>query len=625
MGIVRSAVTVILVALFAPVLNAQDEFPFGVQKTVSNLMLPMRDGIGIATDIYRPTRFGAPVEDRLPILLQRTPYDKSSQRIVDAAEYFASNGYVVVLQDHRGRYASEGKFTKYLGEGQDGFDSIAHLSQLPYGNGSVGMWGTSYAAHVQANAAKLRPPALSTIVVNMGGMSNGWDHKVRNHGAFEIQQLTWAFRQLSAETDDPVVRKMLDIDSIHHWLTAMPIRKGLNPLSVSPNFEDYILEMMTHGDYDEYWKHLDINWVEYYDQTADIPMLLVSGWYDSYAGGTVHNYNELSRRLESDVHLLMGPWTHGGNTRSYAGHVEFGHDAAIPDFYDHFHLRWFDHYLKDITAERFAKVMVFVMGTGNGEKDENDRLYHGGYWLESATWPLAETNFTPYYLHPDSSLRREAPKVAASSTTYTFDPDNPVQTIGGSFSSTSPVFEPGAYDQREADAVFGATLPYLPLKSRDDVLVFQTAPLETDVTVIGPIKVRLFVASTAVDTDFTAKLVDVYPPTADFPTGFDMNITDGILRARYRDRPDRQEMMSPGEIYEIEITPFPTANVFKKGHRIRIDVSSSNFPRFDVNPNTGEPLGKNRRRIKADNTVYHDAVRASHIVLPVVPTNILTQ
>lgn len=625
MGIVRSAVTVILVALFAPVLNAQDEFPFGVQKTVSNLMLPMRDGIGIATDIYRPTRFGAPVEDRLPILLQRTPYDKSSQRIVDAAEYFASNGYVVVLQDHRGRYASEGKFTKYLGEGQDGFDSIAHLAQLPYGNGSVGMWGTSYAAHVQANAAKLRPPALSTIVVNMGGMSNGWDHKVRNHGAFEIQQLTWAFRQLSAETDDPVVRKMLDIDSIHHWLTAMPIRKGLNPLSVSPNFEDYILEMMTHGDYDEYWKHLDINWVEYYDQTADIPMLLVSGWYDSYAGGTVHNYNELSRRLESDVHLLMGPWTHGGNTRSYAGHVEFGHDAAIPDFYDHFHLRWFDHYLKDITAERFAKVMVFVMGTGNGEKDENDRLYHGGYWLESATWPLAETDFTPYYLHPDGSLRREAPKVAASSTTYTFDPDNPVQTIGGSFSSTSPVFEPGAYDQREADAVFGATLPYLPLKSRDDVLVFQTAPLETDVTVIGPIKVRLFVASTAVDTDFTAKLVDVYPPTADFPTGFDMNITDGILRARYRDRPDRQEMMSPGEIYEIEITPFPTANVFKKGHRIRIDVSSSNFPRFDVNPNTGEPLGKNRRRIKADNTVYHDAVRASHIVLPVVPTNILTQ
>ena len=625
MGIVRSAVTVILVALFAPVLNAQDEFPFGVQKTVSNLMLPMRDGIGIATDIYRPTRFGAPVEDRLPILLQRTPYDKSSQRIVDAAEYFASNGYVVVLQDHRGRYASEGKFTKYLGEGQDGFDSIAHLAQLPYGNGSVGMWGTSYAAHVQANAAKLRPPALSTIVVNMGGMSNGWDHKVRNHGAFEIQQLTWAFRQLSAETDDPVVRKMLDIDSIHHWLTAMPIRKGLNPLSVSPNFEDYILEMMTHGDYDEYWKHLDINWVEYYDQTADIPMLLVSGWYDSYAGGTVHNYNELSRRLESDVRLLMGPWTHGGNTRSYAGHVEFGHDAAIPDFYDHFHLRWFDHYLKDITAERFAKVMVFVMGTGNGEKDENDRLYHGGYWLESATWPLAETDFTPYYLHPDSSLRREAPEVAASSTTYTFDPDNPVQTIGGSFSSTSPVFEPGAYDQREADAVFGATLPYLPLKSRDDVLVFQTAPLETDVTVIGPIKVRLFVASTAVDTDFTAKLVDVYPPTADFPTGFDMNITDGILRARYRDRPDRQEMMSPGEIYEIEITPFPTANVFKKGHRIRIDVSSSNFPRFDVNPNTGEPLGKNRRRIKADNTVYHDAVRASHIVLPVVPTNILTQ
>ena len=206
-------------------------------------------------------------------------------------------------------------------------------------------------------------------------------------------------------------------------------------------------------------------------------------------------------------------------------------------------------------------------------------------------------------------------------TTYTFDPSDPVPTIGGSFSSTSPVFEPGAYDQRERDDVFGASPPYLPLKSRADVLVFQTEPLDEDVEVVGPIVARLFVASSATDTDFTAKLVDVYPPSADFPTGYEMNLTDGIVRARYRDRPDRQELMEPGQIYEIEVTPFPNANRFKEGHRIRVDISSSNFPRFDINPNTGEPLGKHRRTIKADNTIYHDADHPSHVVLPIIPAN----
>jgi putative CocE/NonD family hydrolase len=597
----------------------QDEYPYGVEQTESNLMVPMRDGVRLATDVYRPTRFGAPVDEPLPVLLQRTPYDKTSPRFVESARFFAQNGYVVVLQDHRGRYASEGEFTKYIGEGADGFDTIGFLGSLPYSNGDVGMWGTSYAAHVQANAAKLRPPNLKTIVVNMGGMSNGWDHKVRNHGAFEIQQLTWAFGQLASETDDPVVRQMLDVDAVGNWLRAMPIRRGLNPLSVSPNFEDYILEMMTHGDYDDYWKHLDLNWVEYYDQTADIPMLLISGWYDSYAGGTVDNYNALSARLESPVHLLMGPWTHSGNTRSYAGDVEFGADAEIADFHHEFHLRWFDRFLKDGADEPIAPVRLFVMGTGNGRKDGNGRLYHGGEWLEAAAWPLPGTQYTPYYFHAAGSLDTARPGRDVAATTYTADPDNPVPTIGGSFSSTSPVFEPGAYDQRESAQVFGAEPPYLPLKSRGDVVVFQTDPLEEDVRVIGPVVVNLHVSSTATDTDFTAKLVDVYPPSADYPTGFEMNITDGILRTRYRERPDRQVMMKPGEVYEIRITPFPTANVFRKGHRIRVDISSSNFPRFDVNPNTGEPLGTHRRSIRADNTIYHDAERPSHIVLPIVP------
>ncbi len=599
---------------------AQTQPPYDVIRAESNLMIPMRDGVRLATDVYRPAMDGQPLTDKLPILLQRTPYDKTGERLVASAEFFARHGYVVVLQDHRGLYASEGVFTKYIGEGQDGYDTIGYLATLPYGDGQIGMWGTSYAAHVQANAAKLRPPHLKTMVLNMGGMSNGWDHKIRNHGAFEMQQLTWAFRQLAVESGDPVVAEMLAAERVDDWLTVMPLRKGLNPLSVAPNFEDYILTMMTHSDYDDYWKHPDINWVEHYDDTADIPMLLISGWYDSYGGGTIRNYLGLSKRLDAPVHLIMGPWTHGGNTSDHAGNVAFGPAAAIADFHREFHLRWFDRYLKGEDSDLSgATVRVFVMGTGDGHRDENGRLFHGGFWRDAADWPLPGTLSTPYYLHRDGLLNTTRPPGNVSPTTYTFDPDQPVPTIGGSFSSTSPVFEPGAYDQRESEDVFGAEMPYLPLKSRDDVAVFQTEPLLEDVEVVGPIGVRLYVSSTAVDTDFTAKLIDVYPPSADFPSGYEMNLTDGILRTRYRNRPDRQELMQPGEVYDIAVTPFPTANVFKQGHRIRLDISSSNFPRFDVNPNTGEPLGLNRRAIPADNSIYHDAEHPSYVLLPIIP------
>jgi putative CocE/NonD family hydrolase len=430
--------------------------------------------------------------------------------------------------------------------------------------------------------------------------------------------VTWAFSQLAVETDDPLIRTMLQEESIADWLESLPLRKGLNPLSAAPNFEDYILTMQNHGDYDEYWKDPDVNWVEYYDQTADVPMLHLSGWYDSYGGGTIDNYLGLLEHLESPLHLIMGPWTHSGNTRSYAGNVEFGPDASIDDFDQEFHLRWFDRHLKgNASTTNDPPVMVFVMGSGDGHKDDNGRLYHGGYWHQGATWPLPGTEFRNYFLHADGGLRTDRPDVRSASTTYTFDPDDPVPTIGGSFSSTSPTFDPGAYDQRERADVFGAELPYLPLQARRDVLVFQTDPLAEDVAVIGPIVVTLFVSSTAVDTDFTAKLVDVYPPSSDFPTGYEMNLTDGILRMRYRNRPDQQEMMQPGQPYEVSVTPFPTANIFKKGHRIRIDISSSNFPRFDINSNTGEPLGRNRRVIRADNTIYHDTSRPSHVVLPI--------
>jgi putative CocE/NonD family hydrolase len=596
---------------------SENETLYDVLMHEENAMIPMRDGVRLAADIYRPAINGAPVEKKFPVILQRTPYNKKAERFVEQGKYFVKHGYTVVIQDCRGRYKSEGVFTKYINEPEDGYDTIEWLAKLPYTSGKIGMWGLSYGAHVQACAAMLNPPHLKTIVVNMGGMYNGWDHGIRNHGAFALKQLTWAFRQVAEETDNPVVKEMLKIENVMDWFRVLPLRKGLNPLSIAPNFEKYMFEMMTHGDYDDYWKHMGVNWSEYYEQTSDIPMVHISGWYDNYCG------------TASPIRLLLGHWIHGGIAQTYAGDVDFGSDAAITDFTSNWHVRWFDHFLKEkgngVGAEPAIK--LFIMGTGDGHKDENGRLFHGGYWRTEADWPLPGTQFTNYYFHGDGALSLEMPDPNELPTTYTYDPRHPVPTIGGSMAASEPLYVGGAFDQREREfkgdprkGFYGSRPPYLPLKARHDVVVFQTGPLKEDIEVTGPITVKLHASSSAPDTDFTAKLIDVYPPSKDFPSGFEMNLTDGIIRARYRNSPEKQELMKPGEIYLFTIEPFGTANVFKKRHRIRIDISSSNFPRFDVNPNTGEPLGLNRRSVEADNTIYHDERHPSHVILPIIPS-----
>ncbi len=610
--------------------SPDDRGPYDVVEVETDLMVEMRDGVHLATDVYRPARGEAPVDERFPVLLHRTPYDKTARGLVAQARWFATHGYVVVLQDTRGLYRSEGEFQKYNRyDAPDGFDTIAWIAGLDYVLPSVGMWGTSYGAHTQADAAKLDPPALATAVLTMGGLSDGWDHKVRNHGAFELgQQLGWAHDQLAAVTDDPELRERLGREPVSEWFDLIPFRQGHNPLSVAPNFEAYFLGMQNHGDYDEYWSGIGRNWVEYYDGTADIPMLHVGGWYDPYAGGTIRNFVELARRKRAPMRLVMGPWTHGAASRSYAGDVEFGDAAAIPEFSRGFHLRWFDAHLKgELADERGASgdsARIFLMGTGDGHRDPNGRLYHGGRWIDAASWPLPGTRTVPYYAWGDGTLRPEPPLADGGATTYTYDPHAPVPTIGGSFSGA---LKRGAYDQVERpfrsleggseNGFYGSRPPYPRLRDRPDVLVFETPPLEEDVTVVGPITVRLWVSSSAVDTDFTAKLIDVYPPGGDWPEGFDLNLTDGIIRARYRGSRERAELMEPGVVYEVVIEPFPTANLFKAGHRIRIDISSSNYPRFDVNPNTGEPLGRHTHMIAADNTVYHDAAHPSQVELPI--------
>jgi putative CocE/NonD family hydrolase len=594
---------------------SQASAPYEAILAEHNRMIPTRDGARMATDIYRPGRNGVPVDERFPVLLNRTPYDKGS--LAKDAIYFAQHGYVVAIQDVRGRYQSEGRFLKVQPiDATDGYDVIEWLAKLPYANGSVGMWGRSFAAHMQAGAAQMHPPSLKTLVINMGGLANGWDHGVRYRGTYEMgRQLTWAWGQMLADSRSPAVTALLTQEKVEDWYMVQPLRKGLSPLSVVPEYEQWYMEFYEHADYDAYWKDPMLAWDEHYDQTSDIPMLHIGGWYDIFLAGTFENFVELGKRKTTPQRVLVGPWTHSGNMRAYAGDVSFGTDAAIADFEGDFHLRWFDHYLKGRATgvETASPVRIFVMGTGDGHKDADGRLVHGGYWRDEPAWPPRGTRMVPYYFHADGTLSPEKPRELKSSTTYTYDPAHPVPTIGGGASAR---LKDGAYDQREGTRFPPSQPPYLPLRSRADVVVFQTEPLPEDVTVIGPITVVLHASSNRTDTDFTAKLIDVYPPSETWPGGYDLNLTDAIVRGRYRATRDHAVMLVPGKVYPFTIAPFPTATVFKKGHRIRVDISSSNFPRFDANPNTGEPLGRNRRSIAADNTIYHSAMYPSHIVLP---------
>src|SRR5450631_1555079 len=592
-----------------------------------DVMVAARDRVLLATDIYRPSTGSLPASERLPVLLHRTPYDKSESATVAIAESLAKHGYVVLIQDTRGRHHSQGVFEKYYSyDAYDGYDTIEWAASQPFSDGKVGMYGTSYAAHTQADASKLAPPHLRALLLNMGGMANAWDHSVRYDGAFELgRQLTWAWSQALDDAKDPVTKNMLSKEDVTAWYAALPIRKGLSPLSIAPNYENYYLDEATHSDYGAHWDTLGMQWEKFYAQTADVPMMHVGGWYDIYLRGTIENWRKLAALKKSPMRLVIGPWTHHGNTASYAGDVDFGADAAIKDFDTNFHLRWFDHYLKGMpsASSTQAPVRYFLMGTGDGHKDSAGRLYHGGEWRESKEWPPAESRASIFYLHGDGTLSVHAPASPEhESTAFQFDPAHPVPTIGGGVSKR---LKDGAYNQRERPDMPGSRPPYLPLRARSDVLVFESEVLQQDVVLAGPVEVTLFAASTAADTDFTAKLIDVYPPSDDFPAGFDMNLTDGIVRASYRDRSQIRQLLAPGKIYRIVIRPFDTANVIKKGHRIRLDISSSNFPRFDVNPNTGEPLGMNRLIKTAENTVYHDSNHASAVKLYVMQAPQRTQ
>jgi putative CocE/NonD family hydrolase len=301
--------------------------------------------------------------------------------------------------------------------------------------------------------------------------------------------------------------------------------------------------------------------------------------------------------------------------------VSFGETAPLDHWagdWRAYRLRFFDHVIKSAALNE-PNVRVFVMGGGSGRRVADGKLDHGGRWIEAEDWPLPGATATPFYLHAEGRLDRGRPGAGVQPLSYDFDPAHPVPTIGGAFSSLEPVAMAGAFDQVEAPGFFGCAPPYLPLSSRPDVLAFETEPLREPIQVVGPIEVELWVETDGPDTDFAAKLIDVYPASADYPKGYAMNLTDGIMRLRYAEDPSKPRPRRQGEMTRITITLFPTANLFQAGHRIRLDISSSNFPKFDVNPNTDEPDGKARRKRIARNSVYVDAGRPSLIRLPVLP------
>jgi putative CocE/NonD family hydrolase len=615
----------------------QAEFDVVAERDV---MVPMRDGVKLATDIYRPARNGLALAQKFPVILERTPYGKAqvsrseidvgmtaSRPRPEVAQWFVQRGYIVVYQDCRGRYGSEGEFVKYLSDGEDGFDTMAWLAAQPWCNGKVATMGLSYAGHTQGALACLNPPALAAMIIDSGAFSNAYQSGIRSGGALEMKQVTWAFNQAKESPlakKDPLVRAALEKENLLDWFTRMPWKPGHSPVRWVPEYEDYLFEQWTHGAFDDYWKQLGIYAEGYYEQFADVPQIHMSSWYDAYIRTATDNYVALSKLKRGPVRLIMGPWTHGDRSKSWSGDVDFGPAATIDNnlaaHWREYRLRWFDHWVKGIAngVDREPRVRLFLMGGGSERKNSAGRMDHGGRWIEATDWPLPDTKFTPYYLHADGTLAPEKPKDKDASISYDYDPANPVPTMGGPLTSGAPVFEGGAFDQREHERFFGCRTPGMPLAARPDVLVFETPPLEHDVAVIGPIQVKLHVSSNCPDTDFTAKLIDVHPPNADYPQGYAMNLCDGILRCRYRKSWEKPEPMKPGEICEITIEPFATCNLFKAGHRIRLDISSSNFPRYDVNSNTYEPEGKAIRKQVAVNTVYLDAKRASHVVLPVV-------
>ena len=602
-----------------------------------DVRVAMRDGTELATDLYLPAQGGKVRAGRFPALLLRTPYDKemrakgfSGSKL--PASYFASRDYVVVMQDVRGRYKSQGRWRPWYDDGRDGYDTAVWIARQSWSDGGIGTLGTSYEGGTQHSLALAHAPHLKAMVP-VFSVSNIARYGIRHNGAFELRWLNWVFcmgdpnnppnltAAARAASDPAAAPALADLARhVPEYARALPLRAGTTPLKFAPDYESWLIDVMRRGPEDPLWQEMQVEVADHLDEYEDVPVYHVTGWYDSWALQVANlNYAGLRQHKKSLQRLIVGPWTHSSPQLDHAGEAQFTPDAAID--LNALEERWFEHWLKGSAngVEREPPVRIYVMGGGDAHRTAEGRVFVGGHWRDEKEWPLARARPTPYFLHPHGVLSADSPG-AAEPLTYRFDPRHPVPTLGGNVSSQGALSSEGAADQR-CRAELWTCADSAPLSARNDVLVFATGPLTQDLEVTGPLIVKLWASSDAPDTDFTAKLIDVYPPNRDFPAGIDMLIGDSIVRARYRNGAARPQLLEPGKPCELTIELYPTSVLFRRGHRIRLDISSSNFPRFDVNPNTGEPLDDNRSWRTAENTVYLDEAHPSRILLPLVPVS----
>jgi putative CocE/NonD family hydrolase len=614
-----------------------------------DVMVQTRDGIGLATDVYRPGRDGDWAEGAFPTVLCRTPYDKTDKRYTEIADFFVPHGYAVVLQDLRDRYRSEGTgdyfHTVTRQQGDDGYDTVEWIAAQPWSNGRVGTVGSSYAGITQVRMALERPPHLAAIWPDVVP-TNSFQHQSREGGAMQLHMF-WALFIHAQDAQDirddwgKQAEVWEDLKNLRQLFWATPWQKGQLSLRHTPALEQSLIDYYTRGEYDEFWQRKDNDFTRYYEEHADVPGTYSTGWYDGFPHSDTEYFAAMAAKNETPQRLIVGPWSHVGmrGDATWTLDVDFGPDSVwgVQHYFEE-QLRFFEAYLReDGKPLSDPPVRIFVMGGGSGRRTALGKLDHGGRWRYEQEWPLARTTPETLYLGSNGLLSREQP-AEGEPRRFTYDPAQPVPTIGGNYCAVGElpadgpgiepmwarllnptlrlrnVLTPGPADQKESPEFFASREPFPRLAERPDVLVYQTEPLAEPVEVTGRATVRLRISSSAPDTDFTAKLVDVYPPNEDYPDGYDLLLCDSIIRCRYRNGFEREEMMEPGEQYDVSILLPPTSNLFAAGHRIRIDVSSSNFPRLDRNPNTGEPMGRHTHEVVAEN-----AVHAGSVVLPVIP------
>lgn len=573
----------VVCAMLPSTLSAANGYEVTIERAVET---KMRDGIVLRADIYSPKADG-----QFPVLLSRTPYDKRGGQ--HFGETAAGRGYVVIVQDVRGRYTSDGEWYPFKHESADGYDTIEWAATLPYSNGKVGMFGGSYVGATQMLAAIAHPPHLAGIcpVVTASNYHDGWTYQ---GGAFE----QWFDESWTAGlAEDTLNRRIRDNNnamvSIEKLpLSSFPVQNPFPYAELAPYFFDWL----AHPAYDDFWKQWSIE--DHHGQIT-VPVFHMGAWYDIFLGGTLRNFAGLKVRAGNDAarhgqRLLVSVGGHAGDEPKI-GELDFGPSSPVDT--DEVMLAWYDNILRGVSndARQVKPVRIFVMGK-NLWRDEDD-------------WPLARAKNIRYYLRSagraqslrgDGTLSPLATTVKTESDEYTYDPADPARTRGGQLCCDHAHMPAGPFDQRAIEA-------------RSDVLVYTTPALQTDLEVTGPIAVELYVRSSALDTDFTAKLVDFWP------NGFAQNLTDGILRMRYRNSQEKTELMEPGKVYKITIDLAATSNVFLAGHQLRLEISSSNFPRFDRNLNTGEEQAHATRMVKAVNTVVHDREHPSALILPIVP------